>query len=82
MILDPETRAAVIEATAKKLADLVVAEMGGLDQLILLDVRTAAQCLGTSRAYVAKKFDTFRVNERTTAVRLGDLKAALAIPTP
>jgi len=78
MILDPETRAAVIEATAKKLADMVVGELGGLDQVILIDVRTAAQCLGVTRAYVAKKFDTFRVTDRTTAIRLSDLKTALA----
>jgi hypothetical protein len=78
MILDPETRAAVIEATAKKLADMVVGELGGLDQVILIDVRTAAQCLGVTRAYVSKKFDTFHVTDRTTAIRLSDLKTALA----
>lgn len=86
--IDPEMREAIIQRTAEILAARAEAELGGIDQLILIQLPTAAQMFGVTRTYIGRRFTTHALTDRSLGVRLSDLKEALGLhetkkqPTP
>ena len=80
--VDPELRQQIIQRTAEILAARAEAELGGIDQLILIQLPTAAQMFGVTRTYIGRKFTTHALTDRSLGVRLADLKAALGLNEP
>ena len=74
MTLDAETTARIVEETAARLTAEIKAQFGDLSQIILIDLATAAQCLGITRKQAGAILPTVRPSPRYTAVRLSDLK--------
>ena len=81
MTLDPEAREEVIQRAAQLLADKVAAAASGIEDIILIDLSTVAQCLGTTRKYAAKILPITHISERVSGVRLSALKAHLETNT-
>jgi hypothetical protein len=77
MILDPTTRAEVIERTAQILAEEVKTTMGGIEGVIVIDLGTVAQCLGVTKGWARTVLPVKRITARTSGVLLSDLKAHL-----
>jgi hypothetical protein len=74
MTLDDDTKLEIIERTAQVLADRIQAEFGRLDEIVLIDVSTAAQALGCSRPHVRKVLPPVRVSPRLEGISLAALK--------
>ena len=74
MNLDESTTLEIIERTAQILADRIEAEFGRLDEIVLIDVSTAAQALGCSRPHVRKVLPPVRVSPRLEGISLAALK--------
>jgi len=74
MNLDESTTLEIIERTAQILADRIEAEFGRLDEIVLIDVSTAAQALGCSRPHVRKVLPPVRVSPRLEGISLAAIK--------
>jgi hypothetical protein len=74
MNLDESTTLAIIERTAQVLANRIEAEFGRLDEIVLIDVSTAAQALGCSRPHVRKVLPPVRVSPRLEGISLAAIK--------
>jgi hypothetical protein len=77
MTLDPEAREEVIQRAAQLLADKVASAASGIEDIILIDLSTVAQCLGTTRKYAARILPITHISERVSGVRLSALKTHL-----
>lgn len=78
MTLDPETTARIVEATAEKLRQDILAHFGNLADLVVIDLSTAAQCVGLTRRQAGRVLPTVKVSARLTGVRLSALQAHLS----